>query len=41
MESKQDEFKHNNIHFSILSFIEYNIEQTVQMFYEKVQELIK
>ena len=41
MESKQNEFEHNNIHFSILSFVEYNIEQTVQMFYEKVQELIK
>jgi len=41
MKSKQYEFKHDNIHFSILSFIEYDIEQTVQMFYKKVQELIK
>ena len=41
MKSKQDEFKQKNIHFSILSFIEYDIEQTVQMFYKKVQELIK
>ncbi|MCD4746456.1 MAG: hypothetical protein K8R58_09165 [Bacteroidales bacterium] len=41
MESKQNEFEHNNIHFSILSFVEYNIEKTVQMFYKKVQELIK
>lgn len=41
MKSKQNEFEQNHIHFSILSFIVYNIEQTVQMFYEKVQELIK
>ncbi len=41
MESKQNEFEHNNIHFSILSFVEYNIEHTVQMFYKKVQEFIK
>jgi len=41
MESEQDEFEQNNIHFSILSFVEYDIEKTVQMFYEKVQELIK
>jgi len=41
MKSKQDEFEQDNIHFSILSFVEYNIERTVQMFYKKVQELIK
>ena len=41
MKSKQKEFEQDNIHFSILSFVEYDIEQTVQMFYEKVQELIK
>jgi len=41
MKSKQDEFEQDNIHFSILSFVEYDIEQTVQMFYKKVQELIK
>jgi hypothetical protein len=41
MESEQDEFEQDNIHFSILSFVEYDIEKTVQMFYEKVQELIK
>ncbi len=41
MQSKQNEFGQNNIHFSILSFTEYDIEQTVQKFYEKVQELIK
>lgn len=41
MKSKQNEFEKNNIHFSILSFTEYDIEQSVQKFYEKVQELIK
>ncbi len=41
MKSKQKEFEQDNIHFSILSFVEYDIEQTVQMFYGKVQELIK
>ena len=41
MQSKQNEFGQNNIHFSILSFTEYDIEQTVQKFYEIVQELIK
>lgn len=41
MKSNQKEFEQDNIHFSILSFVEYNIEQTVQMFYKKVQELIK
>jgi len=41
MKSEQDEFEQGNIHFSILSFVEYDIEKTVQMFYEKVQELIK
>jgi len=41
MRSKQEEFGQDSIHFSILSFVEYDIEQSVQMFYEKVQELIK
>ena len=41
MKTMQKEFEQDNIHFSILSFVEYDIEKTVQMFYKKVQELIK
>lgn len=41
MKSNSKEFKPNKIHFSILSFTEKEIEQTVQLFYKKVQELIK
>lgn len=41
LKSNADEFYPNNIHFSIISFADKNIENTVQLFYEKVQELIK
>lgn len=41
MKLNSKEFNPNKIHFSILSFTEKEIEQTVQLFYEKVQELIK
>jgi len=41
MKSNSEEFNPNKIHFSILSFTKKEIEQTVQLFYEKVQELIK
>jgi len=41
MKTKVEEFNPNNIHFSIMSFTEKNIDKTVQKFYEKVQELIK
>lgn len=40
MESNSEEFNPNKIHFSIISFTEKEIEQTVQLFYKKVQELI-
>lgn len=41
MKSNCKEFYPDKIHFSILSFTEKEIEPTVQLFYEKVQELIK
>lgn len=41
MKSNSEGFNPNKIHFSILSFTKKEIEQTVQLFYEKVQELIK
>jgi hypothetical protein len=41
MKSNSEEFNPNKIHFSILSFTGKEIEQTVQLFYKKVQELIK
>ncbi|MDI6736188.1 MAG: hypothetical protein QME42_08385 [bacterium] len=41
MKLNSEEFNPNKIHFSIMSFTEKKIEQTVQLFYEKVQELIK
>ena len=39
MKTNAAEFIPNKIHFSILSFTEKNIEETVQLFYDKVQEL--
>ena len=41
MKLNAEKFNSNKIHFSILSFTGKEIEQTVQLFYEKVQELIK
>ncbi len=41
MKSNTTKFNPNKIHFSVLSFTEKEIEQTVQLFYEKVQELVK
>ncbi len=41
MKSNSEIFNPNKIHFSIMSFTEKEIEQTVQLFYKKVQELIK
>lgn len=41
MKSNCEEFNPETIHFSILSFTEKEIEPTVQLFYEKVQELVK
>jgi len=41
VKSHADEFEPHKIHFSILSFTGKEIEPTVQLFYEKVQELIK
>jgi|GEM_PF-429818 len=41
MKLNADEFLPNKIHFSILSFTGKSIEETVQLFYDKVQELIK
>ncbi|CAN2039842.1 DUF1837 domain-containing protein [Candidatus Magnetomoraceae bacterium gMMP-15] len=41
MKLNKKEFNPNKIHFSILSFTVKKIEQTVQLFYKKVQELIK
>ncbi len=41
MKSNSEIFNPNEIHFSIMSFTAKEIEQTVQLFYEKVQELIK
>ncbi len=41
IKSNSEDFNPNIIHFSILSFTGKEIEQTVQLFYEKVQELIK
>lgn len=41
MKSSATKFNPNKIHFSVLSFTEKEIEQTVQLFYKKVQELIK
>jgi len=41
MKLNSQEFNPDKIHFSILSFSEKEIESTVQLFYEKVQELIQ
>jgi hypothetical protein len=41
MKSNADEFHPNNIHFSIISFKEREIKETVDLFYAKVQELIR
>jgi len=41
MKSKSNEFYPDKIHFSILSLTEKEIEPTVQLFYEKVQELVQ
>jgi hypothetical protein len=41
MKLNSKEFNPNKIHFSILSFMGEEIEKTVQLFYKKVQELIK
>jgi hypothetical protein len=41
MKSNCEEFDPETIHFSILSFVEKEVEPTIQLFYEKVQELVK
>jgi len=41
LNSNKEEFNPNKINFSILSFTGKKIEETVQLFYKKVQELIK
>jgi hypothetical protein len=41
LKTDADSFKPDKIHFSILSFADKSIEETVQLFYEKVQELVK
>ena len=41
MKTNASKFNPHKIHFSIISFIDKNIEDTVQLFYKKVQELIK
>jgi hypothetical protein len=40
LKSKSTDFEPNKVHFSILSFSNKNIEETVNLFYQKVQELI-
>ncbi len=40
MKSEQINFEPGKVHFSILSFKDKTIEETVKMFYEKVQQLI-
>ncbi|MDR0681430.1 MAG: SAVED domain-containing protein [Dysgonamonadaceae bacterium] len=40
MKSKSADFEQNKVHFSILSFSNKSIEETVDLFYQKVQELI-
>mgnify|MGYP003608860801 FL=1 len=37
--NKQD-FEPGKVHFSILSFSDKTIAETVELFYEKIQELI-
>jgi hypothetical protein len=41
MKTNIKEFTPNKIHFSILSFTEKEISETVELFFKKVQELIK
>jgi hypothetical protein len=41
MKTNIEEFTPNKIHFSILSFTEKEISETVELFFKKVQELIK
>lgn len=40
MKTNQSEFESGKVHFSILSFKDKTIKETVDLFYEKVQELI-
>ena len=40
MKTNQVDFEPGNVHFSILSFSDKNIKETVDLFYKKVQELI-
>jgi len=40
LKSQGIDFEPGRVHFSILSFSNKNIEETVDMFYQKVQELI-
>ncbi|MBN1328047.1 MAG: hypothetical protein JXA54_01125 [Candidatus Heimdallarchaeota archaeon] len=41
LKTNVNEFSPNKIHFSIISFKEKQIRETVDLFYDKVQELIK
>jgi len=41
LKSQKADFEPGKVHFSILSFSNNNIEETVNMFYQKVQELIQ
>jgi len=41
LKSDSNCFEPDKVHFSILSFVDKSIEETVQLFYEKVQELVK
>jgi hypothetical protein len=40
MKTNQSEFEPGKVHFSILSFSDKTIKDTVNLFYSKVQELI-
>lgn len=40
MKSNKTEFEPNKVHFSILSFSNKSIDETVNLFYNKVQELV-
>ena len=40
MKSNEKDFEPGKVHFSILSFSDKNIDETVDLFYKKVQELI-
>lgn len=41
MKTNEKEFEPGKVHFSILSFSDKTIEETVNLFYQKVQELIE